>query len=119
MLVTISRLYLRVHWLSDILGAVLFSAIVVYLYTKVTVELSDKKFILLQRIVLVVSIITYFMTEQIDHFKLLGVLTGSTIGTMLENHFIKMNETNNFKIQVVKIVLGLSFMILMQLILKK
>ncbi|KAB2439994.1 phosphatase PAP2 family protein [Bacillus luti] len=119
MLVTISRLYLRVHWLSDILGAVLFSAIVVYLYTKVTVELSDKKFILLQRIVLAVSIITYFMTEQIDQFKLLGVLTGSTIGTMLENHFIKMNENNNLKIQVVKIVLGLSFMLLIQLILKK
>ncbi|KAA0760897.1 phosphatase PAP2 family protein [Bacillus sp. SH5-2] len=119
MLVTTSRLYLRVHWLSDILGAVLFSTIAVYLYTKVTVELSDKKFILLQRIVLAVSIIAYFMTDQIDHFKLLGVLTGSTIGIMLENHFIKMNENNNFKIQVLKTVLGLSFMILIQHILKK
>nr|EEK67739.1 Phosphatase, PAP2 [Bacillus wiedmannii] len=61
----------------------------------------------------------YFMTDQIDNLKLLGVLTGSTIGIMLENHFIKMNENNNFKIQVVKTVLGLSFILMIQLILKK
>ncbi|MCH4566417.1 phosphatase PAP2 family protein [Bacillus sp. ES1-5] len=118
-LVATSRLYLRVHWLSDIIGAFLISVIVVYLYTKVTGELSDRKFILLQRIVLAVSLIMYVMTDQIDNLKLLGVLTGSTIGIMLENHFIKMNENNNFKIQAVKTVLGLSFMLMMQLILKK
>lgn len=118
-LVTTSRLYLRVHWLSDIIGAVLISVIVVYLYTKVTVKLSDRKFILLQRIVLVFSLIMYFMTDQIDNFKLLGVLTGSTIGIMLENHFIKINENNNLKMQVIKTVLGLSVMLIMQFILKK
>lgn len=118
-LVAISRLYLRVHWLSDIIGAVLFSVIVVYLYTKVTMELSDKKFILLQRIILAVSIIMYVMTSQVDNLKLLGVLTGSTIGIMLENHFINMNESNDFKMQVVKTVLGLSIMLIMQFILKK
>ena len=118
-LVATSRLYLRVHWLSDIIGAVLISVIVVYLYTKVTIKLSNRKFILLQRIVLVVSLILYFMTDQIDNFKLLGVLTGSTIGIMLENHFIKMNENNNLKIQVSKTVLGLSILLVVQLLLKK
>ncbi|HDR4734219.1 TPA: phosphatase PAP2 family protein [Bacillus cereus] len=118
-LVAISRLYLRVHWLSDIIGAVLFSVIVVYLYTKVTMGLSDRNFILLQRIILAVSLIMYVMTSQVDNLKLLGVLTGSTIGIMLENHFINMNESNDFKIQVVKTVLGLSIMLIMQFILKK
>ncbi|HFK1433190.1 TPA: phosphatase PAP2 family protein [Bacillus cereus] len=118
-LVAISRLYLRVHWLSDIIGAVLFSVIIVYLYTKVTMELSDRKFILLQRIILAVSLIMYVMTSQVDNFKLLGVLTGSTIGIMLENHFINMNESDDFKMQVVKTVLGLSIMLIMQYILKK
>lgn len=118
-LVAISRLYLRVHWLSDIIGAVLFSVIVVYLYTKVTMGLSDRKFILLQRIILAVSLIMYVMTSQVDNLKLLGVLTGSTIGIMLENHFINMNENNDFKMQVVKTVLGLSIMLIMQFILKK
>ncbi|GAB6424650.1 hypothetical protein bcgnr5372_31320 [Bacillus luti] len=118
-LVATSRLYLRVHWLSDIIGAILMSVVVIYLYTKVTLELGNRKFISLQRIVLAVSLIMYFMTDQIDNFKLLGVLTGSTIGIMLENHFIRMNENNNLKIQVVKTVLGLSFMLLIQLILKK
>ncbi|HDR6316987.1 TPA: phosphatase PAP2 family protein [Bacillus thuringiensis] len=118
-LVAISRLYLRVHWLSDIISAVLISVIVVYLYTKVTGELSDRKFILLQRIVLAVSLIMYFITDQIDNLKLLGVVTGSTIGIILENHFIKMNENNNLKMQVIKTVLGLSVMLIMQFILKK
>ena len=118
-LVAISRLYLRVHWLSDIIGAVLFSVIVVYLYTKVTMGLSDRKFILLQRIILAVSLIMYVMTSQVDNLKLLGVLTGSTIGIMLENHFINMNESNDFKMQVVKTILGLSIMLIMQFILKK
>ncbi|MED0949378.1 phosphatase PAP2 family protein [Bacillus mobilis] len=118
-LVAFSRLYLRVHLLSDIVGAVLISVIVVYLYMKVTVGLSDRKFILLQRIVLAVSFIMYFMTNNIDNFKLLGILTGSTIGIMLENQFIKMNENNNLKIEVVKTVVGLSFMFMIQLILKK
>ncbi|HFJ9468030.1 phosphatase PAP2 family protein [Bacillus paranthracis] len=118
-LVAISRLYLRVHWLSDIIGAVLFSVIVVYLYTKVTMELSDRKFILLQRIILAVSLIMYVMTSQVDNLKLLGVLTGSTIGIMLENHFINMNESNDFKMQVVKTVLGLSILLVVQLLLKK
>ncbi|HFJ9402430.1 TPA: phosphatase PAP2 family protein [Bacillus paranthracis] len=118
-LVAISRLYLRVHWLSDIIGAVLFSVIVVYLYTKVTMGLSDRKFILLQRIILAVSLIMYVMTSQVDNLKLLGVLTGSTIGTMLENHFINMNESNDFKMQVVKTVLGLSILLVVQLLLKK
>ncbi|MGK8833467.1 phosphatase PAP2 family protein [Bacillus paranthracis] len=118
-LVSISRLYLRVHWLSDIIGAVLFSVIVVYLYTKVTMGLSDRKFILLQRIILAVSLIMYVMTSQVDNLKLLGVLTGSTIGIMLENHFINMNEGNDFKMQVVKTVLGLSILLVVQLLLKK
>ena len=118
-LVAISRLYLRVHWLSDIIGAVLFSVIVVYLYTKVTMGLSDRKFILLQRIILAVSLIMYVMTSQVDNLKLLGVLTGSTIGIMLENHFINMNESNDFKMQVVKTVLGLSILLVVQLLLKK
>ncbi|MCE7036648.1 phosphatase PAP2 family protein [Bacillus cereus] len=118
-LVAISRLYLRVHWLSDIIGAVLFSVIVVYLYTKVTMGLSDRNFILLQRIILAVSLIMYVMTSQVDNLKLLGVLTGSTIGIMLENHFININESNDFKMQVVKTVLGLSIMLIMQFILKK
>lgn len=118
-LVAISRLYLRVHWLSDIIGAVLFSVIVVYLYTKVTMGLSDRKFILLQRIILAVSLIMYVMTSQVDNLKLLGVLTGSTIGIMLENHFINMNESNDFKMQVVKTILGLSIMLIVQFILKK
>ncbi|HDR7772649.1 TPA: phosphatase PAP2 family protein [Bacillus paranthracis] len=118
-LVAISRLYLRVHWLSDIIGAVLFSVIVVYLYTKVTMELSDRKFILLQRIIVAVSLIMYVMTSQVDNLKLLGVLTGSTIGIMLENHFINMNESNDFKTQVVKTVLGLSILLVVQLLLKK
>ncbi|BCC05861.1 MULTISPECIES: phosphatase PAP2 family protein [Bacillus cereus group] len=118
-LVAISRLYLRVHWLSDIIGAVLFSVIIVYLYTKVTMGLSDRKFILLQRIILAVSLIMYVMTSQVDNLKLLGVLTGSTIGIMLENHFINMNESNDFKMQVVKTILGLSIMLIMQFILKK
>lgn len=118
-LVAISRLYLRVHWLSDIIGAVLFSVIVVYLYTKVTMELSDRKFILLQRIILAVSLIMYVMTSQVDNLKLLGVLTGSTIGIMLGNHFINMNESNDFKMQVVKTVLGLSILLVVQLLLKK
>ncbi|MCU5175999.1 phosphatase PAP2 family protein [Bacillus paranthracis] len=118
-LVSISRLYLRVHWLSDIIGAVLFSVIVVYLYTKVTMGLSDRKFILLQRIILAVSLIMYVMTSQVDNLKLLGVLTGSTIGIMLENHFINMNESNDFKMQVVKTVLGLSILLVVQLLLKK
>ncbi|UOB81188.1 phosphatase PAP2 family protein [Bacillus sp. ZJS3] len=118
-LVAISRLYLRVHWLSDIIGAVLFSVIVVYLYTKVTMGLSDRKFILLQRIILAVSLVMYVMTSQVDNLKLLGILTGSTIGIMLENHYIKMNESNDFKMQVIKTVLGLSIMLIMQFILKK
>ncbi|WP_242277028.1 phosphatase PAP2 family protein [Bacillus cereus group sp. BfR-BA-01446] len=118
-LVSISRLYLRVHWLSDIIGAVLFSVIVVYLYTKVTMGLSDRKFILLQRIILAVSLIMYVMTSQVDNLKLLGVLTGSTIGIMLGNHFINMNESNDFKMQVVKTVLGLSILLVVQLLLKK
>ncbi|MGG0120388.1 phosphatase PAP2 family protein [Bacillus paranthracis] len=118
-LVAISRLYLRVHWLSDIIGAALFSVIVVYLYTKVTMGLSDRKFILLQRIILAVSLIMYVMTSQVDNLKLLGVLTGSTIGIMLENHFINMNESNDFKMQVVKTVLGLSILLVVQLLLKK
>ncbi|MDF9615563.1 phosphatase PAP2 family protein [Bacillus cereus] len=118
-LVAISRLYLRVHWLSDIIGAVLFSVIVVYLYTKVTMGLSDRKFILLQRIILAVSLIMYVMTSQVDNLKLLGVLTGSTIGIMLEKHFININESNDFKMQVVKTVLGLSIILIMQFILKK
>ncbi|MEF7655299.1 phosphatase PAP2 family protein [Bacillus thuringiensis] len=118
-LVAISRLYLRVHWLSDIIGAVLFSVIVVYLYTKVTMGLSDRKFILLQRIILAVSLVMYVMTSQVDNLKLLGILTGSTIGIMLENHYIKMSESNDFKMQVIKTVLGLSIMLIMQFILKK
>lgn len=61
----------------------------------------------------------YFMTDQIDNLKLLGVLTGATIGIILDNRFIKMNENNNFKIQVVKTVIGFSFMFMIQLILKK
>ncbi|WP_410982413.1 hypothetical protein [Bacillus cereus] len=52
----------------------------------------------LQIIVLIFSIAVYCLTDQMDNYNVMDVITGATIGVMLEGQFIQMKENNILKL---------------------
>ncbi|MBP0780485.1 phosphatase PAP2 family protein, partial [Bacillus anthracis] len=118
-LIAISRLYLRVHWFSDVIGSIIIGVVIICLYVKFIMKISDIKIPFLQWGIVIFSLIAYYFTDQVENYKVLGIATGTTIGMILERKFVNFNEKNVFIVQLCKITTGLFFVMAIQVILKK
>lgn len=106
-LIAISRLYLRVHWFSDVIGSIIIGVVIICLYVKFIMKISDIKIPFLQWGIVIFSLIAYYFTDQVENYKVLGIATGTTIGMILERKFVNFNEKNVFIVQLCKITTGL------------
>ncbi len=122
LLVAFSRLYLGVHWLTDILGGMFFAILWVLFVTYLFDYSLKKKNFLYLWLVLVPFVIIYLIpfftgTVTADDKNMvvsLGSSIGFLLGYMFENKFIGFQVKNKFYKQLLKLIIGIGITLLIK-----
>lgn len=110
-LVGFSRMYLGVHWPSDVIGGIAAGVLWVLLVNKIFDAAEARKNYLLLLWVLVPLAAGLFLFPDETYAKSLGALVGFWLGFMLEDRFIRFDVAAGIPIQVLKILLGLAILL--------
>lgn len=128
-LVAFSRLYLGVHYLSDVLASLAITFAVIIISTKIITEepVSKKRELLLSLfialcalVVIVIAIVFYYgeLTEphQLrDGTRVAGAALAFAIGMFVERNYIRFSvKAKNIPLQIIKPILGIAGTIAIQ-----
>lgn len=118
-LISISRIYLGVHWPIDIIGGLAIGLVLLFAYSR----LATKSFknISLQTFILgsiLLSAILYLVQPVGDGPMTIGFLLGALIGYRLESLYVGFKEEATLPQNVTKSLLGLAVLFLLRIVLK-
>jgi len=118
LLVGISRLYLGVHTPFDLVGGVIIGTVWTITWSYIY-EMSiryKKKWIIIM--VVMLATIGLLVFKDSNYYKIVGTLTGMTLGYLVEQRFIRFKEKARLLVQVLKVSFGIAVLCALRLVLK-
>lgn len=118
-LVCLSRMYLGVHWPSDII----FGVVLAFLWTEVAVKVfkwsQHKRNPWLLGILVVPMIICLLFFKTDTYYKIVGGLTAIWLGYIVEGKYIRYEAKAIWRKQIIKLVVGAIGLAVIEVYLKK
>jgi len=128
-LVAFSRMYLGVHFLSDVVASLVITFLIIWFAVKVVTEepVSQKRELLLALFLVLVAVIVIILAAVLYHngtttpaqlrdsTRAAGAAMGFAIGMYVERMYIRFSvKAQNLPMQIVKVVLGIAGVLAIQ-----
>jgi len=119
-LMAISRMYLGVHFLEDVLTSIVLGVILSYTFVKIYNRFKSKKEVLHKIYIGLVILFTpfLFITFNKDFYTSYGLMIGFTFAMIYEKKFVNFTISSSLKSRLINIVIALVIMLMIQLGLK-
>ncbi|MBZ9686255.1 phosphatase PAP2 family protein [Clostridium estertheticum] len=118
LLVAYSRMYLGVHYPIDVIGGAAIGFIWVFIsnYIFDYAETTRKKWILM--VMVVPMLIGMIFFKEKTYYTISGTVLGFYIGYLIESKYVQYEVRNTFAAQLIKVVFGLTILIILKSALK-
>ena len=114
-LMAMSRMYLGVHFLEDVLVAIVLGVVTAYVISIFFFKLDDKKRNMLYIIVIIVFTPFVFLLGEEDLFKSYGLMIGFLGAIMFEKKYVQFSMDVSLLKKVIRVASGLLIMVSIQL----
>ena len=111
--VPLSRVYLAQHYMSDVIVGLILSIAIAYGMFKLIDKMNDKEELYTLILVPLLIILVIFVPNH-DIYIAAGSFIGFAGGYFIEKRYIKYDVLDVFKIQVLKVVIGLIIALLLK-----
>jgi len=112
-LVSLSRIYLNVHWPRDVVGGLLIGAALLVLFNFLSAVWESLGLPLALRLAatLVFPLVLYLAYRGDDAYILIGFLLGLPVGRMLEERYVGWSERASPGVNILKLLTGMAVLL--------
>ncbi|MFW6006726.1 MAG: phosphatase PAP2 family protein [Halanaerobiales bacterium] len=118
LIVGISRIYLGLHTLQDVLGGIIFGVVWVYIANRIFSKIEKERNYKIFLWIIIPMILGLFIFQVPNYFKVFGSFLGLISGYIIESEVINFREKEILGKQILKYIIGIAGVLLIRTLIK-